>query len=292
MRGYSAQYLEMEGRRRLRYFWRGGTTTLDASSGLGLDEACELRTLRVLGGLQCRPLSIVRTYGGGLGVAPEFAGREAEYVDWMASVMLPVIGKRRLAEMVSIRPNPTVFPPETARRFAAEAARIGLGVRVVADKGALGEPVPCRILSVNSQVPAAQACQWAADGPVVAFEPAVEFHAGGPATVARALVDGGAAVALASGYGAGATPSMPAVLSLACARSGLSPAEAIVAATINAACALGVHRRCGSIETGKDADLLFMQTGDYRDIPLHIGLNLVAAVMKRGEMIYPRLESV
>jgi imidazolonepropionase len=289
MRAYSAQFLEMEGRRRLRFFWRGGTTTLDASSGLGLDEACELRTLRVLGGFQSRPLSIVRTYGGALAVAPEFSGRAEEYLEWMGREMLPLIRKRRLAEMVSIRVGEAGFPAEPARRFAGEAATHGLGVRLAVERGTMPDEIPSRMVSVTSDVPVSEVCKAAAGGAVVALQPATDFHAGRAGADARALIDGGAAVAIASGYGAGPTPSMAAVMSLACARSGLSPAEAITAATINPACALGVDHRCGSLETGKDADLLFIQTGDYRDIPLHLGLNLVAAVMKRGEMIFPRV---
>ena len=85
---------------------------------------------------------------------------------------------------------------------------------------------------------------------------------------------------------------MPMVLSLACSRSRMSPAEALTAATINAAHVLGLAAEAGSLEVGKSADLLIMNASDYREIPLHFGVNPVGMALRRGQVIYPRLESV
>ena len=109
---------------------------------------------------------------------------------------------------------------------------------------------------------------------------------------ARRLIDGGAAVALATGYSADRCPtcSMPAILSIACNHLGMTPAETITASTINAAHALRADRRLGSLEHGKQADLIMLSVADYREIPYHFGMNLVTMVMKRGDVIYPRME--
>jgi imidazolonepropionase len=108
---------------------------------------------------------------------------------------------------------------------------------------------------------------------------------------ARDLIAAGAAISLASGYGVlGSTYSMPVVLSLACSHLELKPAEAIAAATINAAYSVGLGSLLGSLEPGKQADLIIFDAPDYREIPYHLGVNLVHAVLKRGKLIYRRGE--
>jgi imidazolonepropionase len=105
---------------------------------------------------------------------------------------------------------------------------------------------------------------------------------------ARLLIDEGTAVALATGYNPGTspTPSMPMIISLACLHMKMSPAEAIAAATINGACALGYSKKCGSLEAGKDADLLVLDCSDYRELPYRFGANPVALTIKRGKVVY------
>jgi len=104
----------------------------------------------------------------------------------------------------------------------------------------------------------------------------------------RQLIDGGAAVALGSNFnpGVSSTCSMPAIVALACEHLGMSPAEAICAATFNAACAIGAGQRAGSLEVGKPADLIVLNASDYRETPCHFGVNLVNRTVKRGVTIY------
>ncbi len=101
------------------------------------------------------------------------------------------------------------------------------------------------------------------------------------------LIDRGCAVALATDYNPGTSPtaSMPMILSLACTQMRMTPAEAITAATINGAYALGIAGRVGSIEEGKDGNLVVFDAEDYREIPYHFGMNLVAAAIYRGELL-------
>jgi imidazolonepropionase len=114
------------------------------------------------------------------------------------------------------------------------------------------------------------------------------YQQGGGGLSARALIDGGAAVALASDFNPATSPTynMQLIIALACARQCMTPAEAICAATINAACAIGYEDRAGSLEVGKPADLILLNAPDYREIPYHFGVNLVRTTMKRGVVIY------
>jgi imidazolonepropionase len=109
---------------------------------------------------------------------------------------------------------------------------------------------------------------------------------------ARALIGQGAAVALATGFNTDTSPtcSMQMVVALACSQLRMTPAEAVSAATINGAHALGCADRVGSLEAGKQADLIMLDVPDYRDIPCHFGENLVALTMKRGVVLYKRAE--
>jgi imidazolonepropionase len=118
--------------------------------------------------------------------------------------------------------------------------------------------------------------------------PAVSLHNGGYHAPARALIDSGAAIALATNFNPRHTPmlSMQAVVALACLRMGLTAAEAISAATINGAHALGSADRVGSLEPGKSADLLLLDVSDYRELARQFGANLVRLTMKRGKPIY------
>ena len=129
-----------------------------------------------------------------------------------------------------------------------------------------------------------------AQAPIVAtLTPGLVYHRGGKDyPSARRLLDNGVAVALATGFGPDSSPtlSMPMAMALACRQMGMTPEEAIVAATINAAAALGRADALGSLEPGKQADLAFFDVGDYREIPFYFGMNLCSMTMRQGRVIY------
>ena len=133
----------------------------------------------------------------------------------------------------------------------------------------------------------------ARSGVIATLAPGASFHRCRESYApARSLIEQGVAVALATGYSSDRCPScsMPAIISLACNQMRMTPAEAITAATINGAHALRCADRLGSLEYGKNADLIMLNVPDYREIPYHFGMNLVAMTMKRGDVIYPRME--
>jgi imidazolonepropionase len=293
MRGYSSQRMEMEGKRQLRTVWRYGTTTLGSTSGAGLDEASELRALRVLDGLNERPLHIVPSYGGALGVGLEYENRAAEYLAWLQEEMLPEVARRKLARHVDVAVGDGAFSIEEAAAYMRSAHSLGFAtsVRLQGDVDELPEGAIC-VLGVEHLERRAE--RLAQSETVAVLTPGAWFHGGGGALEpARELIDGGAAVALSTGFNpqVSSTPSMPMVVALACAQLRMSPAEAMVAATTNGAHSLGLGNETGSLEIGKWADLLVLSTSDYREIPMQFGANLLMMAMRRGETIYPRLES-
>jgi imidazolonepropionase len=301
VRNYSTQRMELETRRHVRQFVRHGVTTLGSMTGYGLDETTELRSLRILKALDERPLAIVGTYFGAHGCPAEYSGRAGDYIDWMRERMLPLIQKRRLAGSVAAEMGPHAFGAELCLQFLTQAAEAGFQVRVVAGAGAGDEAVMTALEAGAVSIerlgrPGPEAIRALAGSDTLAcLVPGECFHRGEREYPhARDLIDENVAVAVASGFDSSTSPtcSMPAVLSIACSQMGMRPAEAIIAGTINGAHVLGVAERAGSIEYGKDADLVVMHVPDYREIPFHFGMNPVAMVMRRGQRIWPVLETV
>ena len=290
--------LEMLARDLLRQFIRHGTSTLEAHSGLGADDKSELKILRALDGAGDRALDLLVTCYAAAGVPPGFAGSPGQYLEHLASYLLPKIKRLKLAHFVDILVGAGGFTAEQARDYVKQAEKLKLAARVTA----AGDPGEAIALAVElglpsvagiDQVAASDAARLAGSETVAVLLPGEAFHLRKrryPA--ARRLIKAGAAVAIASGYSSDGSPtcSMPAILSLACGGMGLSSAEAITGATINAAHAIWCGHRIGSIECGKQADLIMLNVSDYREIPYHFGMNLVSMMMKRGDVIYPRME--
>jgi imidazolonepropionase len=181
-----------------------------------------------------------------------------------------------------------------ARAFIAAAHDLGIAVKVHAGRrtgaAAIAIAVESGAVSVDHVESAGPESLdlLAASGTMGVILPTTLDHMDRPFTTGRVLADAGAAIALGSDFNPGVpgTLSMQAVISLACSRLGLAPEEAISAATINAACALRRGDKVGSLDPGKAADLLILDTGDYRDLAYHFGQNLVAATIKRGKLVY------
>ncbi len=295
LRAAGAAALRDQARRALEAFARHGVTTLEAKSGYGLDEAAEKRTLRVLAALDGDPLDIVPTYFGARAVPPEFAGRADDYIEWMTARMLPRIRKAKWARFVDACCDERAFSCEQARRYLGAARALGFSLKVQAERfsrtGGAWLGAELEAASVDHLVLAGErdADALARSATVATLLPGAAFHPGGGRQApARMLIDRGAAVALATGYDAASSPtcSMPMMLSLASAQMRMTPSEAISAATINGAHAIRRADRCGSLEYGKDADLLVLNAADYRELPFRFGMNLVRMTIKRGEIIY------
>lgn len=299
VRASSRSRLELLGRKLLREFVRHGTTTVEARSGLGLDDRSELKILRALGALRGRPLDVEPSFFGAAALPLSHEGKPVEYLRMLAGQVLPKVRKLGLARFVEARCGEGGFTSDHLQPYFAAARKMGFGVKLCSgeyspDDGAR-LAVSLGAMSVSHlEHAASEDCALLANSDTIpVLLPGASFHRGRTRYApARELVDAGAAVALGTGYSSDRSPScsVPATLSLACNAMSLSPAEAVTAATINAAWALGIAQRTGSLEYGKDADLIMLNASDYREIPYRFGMNLIALTMKRGEVIYPRME--
>jgi imidazolonepropionase len=288
VRNSPAKTLAFRGREVLRQFARHGTTSVEGKSGYGQDATSEIKSLRVLATLDRDPLDVAPTYLGMLAIPPEFTGGAGDYVNEVCSSVLPRVGKLRLARFAAISWEYEAFTGEQASRYFAAARAANLGLRVsgrahaAAEAGAVTSD---QTGPVNSD----EARLLARSATISCLLPGPAFHLDtGAYPSGRALIDEGSAVALATGFNPHTSPScsMQMMISLACLRMKLSPAEAISAATINGAHALRMSATAGSIEYGKQADLLVLDVSDYRELPGHFGQNLVRLTMKRGVILH------
>ncbi len=294
VRSLSAAQLEAQARKFLTFMARHGTTTVEAKSGYALDEAGELKTLRVLSKLDADPLDVVPTYLGAHIVPPEFRDRPEDYIDWMSAVMMPAIQRRKLARFVDVYCDSAAFTLKQSRRYLERARALGFGLKIHAEQFAR---TGAARLAVKLEAASADHLEQAGEEDIRAFAgsntiatllPGSVFHlALRTYAPARALIEAGAAVALATDFNPGTSPtySMQMVLSLACTEMRMSPAQAIAAATINGAHALGRADRVGSLEPGKHADLLVLNVSDYRELPYYFGANNVRLTIKKGVIL-------
>jgi imidazolonepropionase len=301
LRAASPEALKGRARAALEEFASYGTTTVEAKSGYGLDLASELKILRLQRELKSeQPLEIVSTFLGAHVVPVEFRGEPdgpERYIALLLEQMLPEVVNRGLAEFCDVFCDRGAFTREQSRRILSEGKRQGLVPRVHAEQlsrtGATQLAVELGAASCDhlEHVNDADIRALAKSRTVGTLLPGCDFHLGWKQFApARKLIEDGAVVALATDYNPGTSPtvSMPMVLSLACTQLRMTPAEAIAAATINAAYALRRQKTVGSLETGKQADLAVFEVEDYREIPYYFGMQRCWMTIKSGEIIYMR----
>lgn len=295
LRSATASRLRFHAAALLRHSASLGVTTLEARTGYGLDESAELKVLRLLRNLDGEPLGLCPTYLGPLALPPEFAGRPDAFVDFLIQGPLPRVSQRRLAAAAAATLAHPGFAPALVRRYLEAAHRHGLPLRVAAcpellpEAASLAASLPLRSIDQSGPAPAPLAGALARSSAISTLLPGPAFHLGhGRFPSARLLIDAGAPVALASGFNPASSPSlsMPLMLSLACSHLRMTPAEALTAATLNAASVLGLSHETGSLETGKWADFTVLEASDYRELPYHFGMNLVALTVRRGRVIH------
>ena len=289
LQNVSARTLEVHGQRILADCAAQGTTTVEARSGFGATEAAETKILRAGLALDNRPVSVVSTFMAGL---TPVSGDD--YVTWLCSHLLPLIRRRRLAEFAGVRCGAGGFTPEQSGRFLTTARQLGFAYKISTGPVALALEFGAASLDGLTQISTGDADLLARSQTIATLLPGPVFHMGSHQYApARDLIDRGVAVALGTNYNPETCPShnMQMMLSLACRHMGMTPAEAVSGATINGAHAVRRAARIGSIEFGKDADLLLLSVSDYREIPLHFGVNLVEMTIKRGLTVYHKPEA-
>jgi imidazolonepropionase len=301
LRAATSEALKARARAALEEFASYGTTTVEAKSGYGLDVTSELRILQLQRELAAtQPVEIVSTFLGAHVVPLEFRGKAdgaERYIDLLLEKMLPEVAQQGLAEFCDVFCDRGASTREQSKRILSDGKRLGLAPRVHAEQlsrtGAtqLGVRLGAASCDHLEQVNAADVRALARSNTVATLLPGCDFHLGWKQYApARQLIDAGAIVALATDYNPGTSPtvSMPVILSLACTQLRMTPAEAITAATINAAYALRRHSTLGSLEVGKQADLAVFEVEDYREIPYHFGMQRCWATIKSGEIMWMR----
>ena len=294
-RAASEEALLKAARRHRDWMLRCGTTTIEAKSGYGLDRETELRMLRVLAQLNAEgPTHIVSTLLAAHMVPPEFTGRREEYIRWICEELIPEVVAAKLATYCDAFCDDHAFTVDEARSVLTAARRHGLRLRVHAeqfrpDTGAalaaeLGSATADHLEAVTSE--ALSLLREAGVQPVLL--PGSVFSLGREQyPPARKMVEMGLGIVLATDFNPGSSPvaSMPFILSLACLQMRLNPAEALSAATLNAACSLGLGDRVGSLEAGKDADFLIHEFVDYRELAYFIAAPLRPRVFIAGKEV-------
>jgi imidazolonepropionase len=268
-----------------------GTTTVEAKSGYGLTVDSEIKSLEAIRSAAASwPGTVIATLLGAHVVPREFQGRAEEYVELVCQKMIPLVAQRKLAQFVDVFTDRGAFSAEDTEKIFDAAKKHGLGVRAHVCQLSATELRPLLRFKVASldhldHVSDADIKQLAKTETIATLVPGANYFLGlEKFPPARKLIDGGAAVALATDYNPGSSPtaSMPFVLSLACTHLKMSPAEAIVAATFNGAWALRLQERKGSIEPGKDADLAVFEVGDHREIAYWVASNRCAFTILNG----------
>ena len=268
LRAASEDELYNQAMQRVREVIRMGTGAIEIKSGYGLSTADELKMLRVVRRIrETAPAEVRATFLGAHAVAREYIGRQAEYVDLVCREMIPAVAAEGLADFVDVFCDKGFFTVDETARILEAGARYGMRPKIHADElaasGGTRVGVEHNALSVDHLERAGEAeietLKGSATSPTLL--PGAAFFLGMPFPPARAMIDAGLGVALASDYNPGSTPSgnMKFTVSLGCIRMKMTPAEAINAATLNGAYAMGISRDFGSIAVGKVANFFLTQ---------------------------------
>jgi imidazolonepropionase len=272
-----------------------GVGLVEAKSGYGLDLETELRQLEAARAVPVRvPIDVAPTYLGLHAVPPEFEGRASDYVDYVIEQVLPQVATRGAALFCDAFCEEGVFSVEDCRRFLEAAKKHGLGAKIHAEEiertgGAklaaeLGAASADHLLKATAE----DYCALAEAGVVATCLPLTSFCLREKPADARAMIDAGCAVALATDFnpGSSCSDSIPLAIALANLSMGMSVEEILTAFTLNGAAALGMADRTGSLEPGKAADFVLLDAPSIDYLPYRSASNLVAATYKAGALVY------
>ena len=284
--------------RRVREIVRKGTGAVEIKSGYGLNTADELKMLRVIRRIkQTAPLKVVATFLGAHAVGREYAGRQAEYVDLIVNEMLPEVAREGLADFVDVFCDEGFFTPEETDRILKTGLKYGLRGKIhgqeLADSGGVEVAVANGALSVDHlesmtdrdiDIFSSQSALPSMTIPTAL--PGTSFFLNMPFAPGRKIIEAGLPLAVASDYNPGSTPSgdMKFVVSLACIKMRLLPAEAINAATVNSAAAMGLSGEYGSIRRGNVANFFITEPLSSVDfLPYAYTTPVIRRVFLRGK---------
>ena len=296
-RAASEAELLADAQKRAGWFLRCGTTTMEAKSGYGLSLEEELKILRVIRRLnETTPLEFVPTFLGAHAIPEEFRSAPEQYVALVIHKMLPCVAEEELAESCDIFCERGYFDLADSEKILRAAQEHGLRLRMHVDQltNSGGAFLAARLGAATAdhleQTNADEIAALAEAGVQPVLLPGSVYALGLTRyPKARAMIEAGLAVVLATDFNPGSspTPSIPMVLSLAATQMKMSPAEGVSAATINAAYSLGRGDRIGSLEPGKIANFAIFDCADYREIAYWFGWPQTHSVYVKGNRAYP-----
>ncbi|TKC19524.1 imidazolonepropionase [Robertmurraya kyonggiensis] len=285
--------------RRLDSFLQHGVTTVEGKSGYGMNLETELKQLRVMKKLKKQhPIDLIPTFMGAHAVPSEFKGKEDEYVDILIQEWIPIVAKEKLAVFNDVFCEKGVFTPEQSERILEAGKKYGLIPKIHADEiiSYGGAELAARVGAISAEhllkATDEGIGKMAEAGVIACLLPATALYLRELAAKGRKMIDAGVPVAISTDCNPGSSPttSMPLVMNLACITMRLTPAEALTAATYNAACAIKQEHLVGSLEVGKQADIVLWNVKDYRELQYLFGVNHVKAVWKKGIQVVDRGE--
>jgi len=271
-----------------------GITTCEIKSGYGLSTEDELKQLRVIKTLNdAQPIDIIPTFMGAHAIPTEYKNDRTGYIDLIINGMLPVIAKDKLAEFCDIFCETAVFTPEESNHILTEAKKYGLTPKIHADEidpiGGAETAAHVGAISAEHLIQASDTGirKMAEQNVIAVLLPATSFYLDKPYARARDMIDANVAVAIATDFNPGSSPSlnMQLAMNLACLKYKMTPAEVLTAVTLNGAAAVNRASSCGSIEIGKQADLVVWDAPDLEYIFYRYGSNLAHTVIKNGTVI-------
>ena len=271
-----------------------GVTTCEAKSGYGLDLDTEVKMLEVLKKLnQDHPMDIVSTFMGAHAIPEEYKDRGDAFIDMVCEEMLPYVKERGLADYADVFTEDSVFNYEQSKKYLEKAKELGFGLKIHADEieaiggsvlaGEMGAASCEHLIAINDEGLASMA-----KGGVTAMcLPATSFYLGAEFAPARKMIELGIPVATASDFNPGSCPSLNLqfVMNLACIKYRMLPEEVLTAVTINPACAIGKGDLVGTLEAGKQGDLVIWDAPDMDMLCYRFGSNLALQVIKKGMLV-------
>ncbi|MBL7086021.1 MAG: imidazolonepropionase [Candidatus Cloacimonetes bacterium] len=296
VRKASKEELVALGLKRVNKMLEMGATTIEAKSGYGLSTESEIKMLEAIAEInEISEMDIIPTFLGAHEFPEEYKNNKEEYIKILIDEMLPEVKKQNLAKYCDIFCEKHVFDIEQSRRILSEAKKLGFKIRMHADEL---EPIGGAELAAEIGAVTADHLVAVSDNGIQKMEAAKVIPILLPGTTfslglkkyapAKKMIDSGLPIALATDFNPGSChcDSMQTVISLACIEMGLLPSEAITASTINAAYSLELGDTIGSIEVGKQGDILIMDMPSYKYLPYHLGSSCVDMVIKKGEVVF------
>lgn len=290
----SFEELYTKTQRHLDTFLKHGITTVEAKSGYGLDWETEKKQLEVVAKLQqTHAVDVVSTFMGAHAVPRDYKGREDEFVDVVIKDMLPKVAELGLAEFNDVFCEKGVFTPEQSRRILEAGKALGLIPKIHADEiePYQGAELAAEVGAISAEhllVASDEGIQkMAAAGTIAVLLPGTAFFLRAPFARGRLMVDEGVPVAISTDFNPGSSPtiSLPFIMNLACMNMGMTMEEVLTATTINAAYAINRGDKIGSLEVGKQADVIMLNVANYQQLQYFYGMNHTHTVIKNGQIV-------